>query len=717
MKHQISNGLIGSVVLVAALAIGQQASARTNWYNFPSEAKVKITKDQYSQSWIYLEFLWGEEGVPEEEQKCKPNFNEGQAVEFEVVITPKCFLMPAGGKDNKYKCEDVMGKLGIGFNLPDNYLPEIDANNCYVDVWNYWIPSPDDVVAELHQQCSFDSSGDHCAWWATALGAFKENTGNFAVGLHDASALKAGERYSFRYPVEINNSYECQLNAYNFHSEIAKRCVSGTSEDSTADTVWEDPTLGYVVKRPFDQEYTVRNEWGRVQITMQTFNNHCDLGPGCDSVAKAYTCPHLIGAVNGSDSSCIDAEKETDFWISRLCVPTDDYKFTPGYGIELSKYEQSTMCITEQNYNDLYTHNACCIDLDNDGYYGNTGELNSGIYSPVEVYGHQTGDCDDTDYSVHPNTSEICWDGKDNNCDGKQPETDCWVSITDDCPEDSQCKTGEEMMATCPNGDDVQHVVCNDLCVWEALSECPTCGNEGEACCPGNICTGSLYCNGAGLCNLCPAGQTTCGTGVCVSLEGNVDHCYGCNNKCEPGQVCLASGCAYQDCTSGETESANCDVGVQNCPTGTKTRACDSGTWGQYSACESPYKYYGWGGKGCGETSPKDQNPNCIQLSTGGSNGSITATLSKHLGGNYGGQVVLRVKNILTGDTQNLGCVNLTNLSTYQFSVSPSQLGAEYGEFIRIKAELIPDDTPSTSGCTGTTVFETGQNYISGCRK
>jgi hypothetical protein len=224
MEWSTRKHLISLMGLIAFFALSHQAQART-WYNLPTYSKVKIQRNPKGQSWIYLEFMWGEKGLPDEQQKCKPNFEKGKAVEFEIGITPKCFLRPKGGKDHLFKCKDALGDLGVDYNLPDNFIPEINATNCYVDLWNYWNPSPDDVVSELHSACGLDSSDDWCAKTATATGAFLDPIGNFAVGLHDASALKAGVRYSFRYPVEINDSPECRTVPFSFDKNSAKQCL------------------------------------------------------------------------------------------------------------------------------------------------------------------------------------------------------------------------------------------------------------------------------------------------------------------------------------------------------------------------------------------------------------------------------------------------------------------------------------------------------------
>ena len=159
MNHQLKKYMISLFWLVAVLALSFQAKAAYP-YNFPTYSKVKITHDPSGQSWLYLEFMW--------DKNCPPNFENGKAVEFEIGIVPKCFLQPKGGMDKEFRCEKIMGDFEVDFNLPNDFIPSINANNCYVDVWNYWNPSPDEVVKELHDKCSLDSSGDLCAKFATS---------------------------------------------------------------------------------------------------------------------------------------------------------------------------------------------------------------------------------------------------------------------------------------------------------------------------------------------------------------------------------------------------------------------------------------------------------------------------------------------------------------------------------------------------------------------
>ena len=78
-------------------------------------------------------------------------------------------------------------------------------------------------------------------------------------------------------------------------------------------------------------------------------------------------------------------------------------------------------CTHTTTHTRLQTDPSChpCPDSDNDGYYDSSCGGN---------------DCDDTASSVHPGTSENCWDGIDNNCDGlidNQDTCNCPISEQD----------------------------------------------------------------------------------------------------------------------------------------------------------------------------------------------------------------------------------------------------------------------------------------------
>lgn len=581
--------------LVAVFALSNQSQAAYP-YNFPTYSKVKITRDPHGQSWLYLEFMWGRElksakNAQELEEikkwndmPChKPNFEQGKAVEFEIGIVPKCFLRPKGGMDGEFDCEEVMGFFEEGFNLPNDFIPEIGDNNCYVDVWNYWNPSVFDIVPALEEHCGdLTWQGERCAETASA-GSFLDPIGNFAVGLHDASALKAGIRYSFKYPVEVvalpgdPEIDEAVL-------EHAQQCLSTTSTYPAATQCASDPLI---MEDQFKGYYTPSNiatylpkkihsaGWGRAQVTMQTFNNECDLPPLCDISANTYTCPHLIGVATSS-GECRNVQKETDYWLTKLCVPTDDYKFVPGVR---KKKGDEDKCMNEWTSIDLDTNGECCIDLDGDGYYA---------HSSSELYGTQANDCNDADASINPVAAELCGDGIDNNCDGVSKDI-CFFAgmigsggVLGNPPhpcDNPACNPGETQEQPCGNGGQ-QISTCNYQCQWGPWGNC----EGGGFCQPGTQqqCgnCGTMTCNSNGQWGLC------LNQGVC-SLGDMEDR--SCNDVGVQTKTCNGS-CAWNgwgtcsaECVPGQQDTQPCSTGGQS---GTETRNCNlNGTWTSWSAC------------------------------------------------------------------------------------------------------------------------------------
>jgi len=54
-----------------------------------------------------------------------------------------------------------------------------------------------------------------------------------------------------------------------------------------------------------------------------------------------------------------------------------------------------------------------------------------------------------------------------------------------------------------------------------------------------------------------------------------------CNSQ---ARLYCASG-QYLGCTPGDTQTTNCETGIDNCPLGTKTRTCDNGVWSNFGSC------------------------------------------------------------------------------------------------------------------------------------
>jgi hypothetical protein len=256
-------------------------------------------------------------------------------------------------------------------------------------------------------------------------------------------------------------------------------------------------------------------------VTMQTFDNTCDLTWPCGN-SNSYTCPELIGA-DAWVGGCQNIHKYTDFWINRLCVPTGDWPFTPGYGVETN----TKVCANERDSSDLKTHDACCWDMDGDHYFAPA----VGIYGDVKyintpMYGTRAGDCNDSKSNVFPGAVELEGSGIDNNCDGKSTtQTAC-----SDCP--LICVDGDTFscglcgLATCSNNQ-------WGGCQWEPWSACiPT-----SACSNGQ----TMVCGQCGI-STCTNGQWSCcqSQGVCTPGEMTSQSCNGtgtqthiCNSTCQ----------------------------------------------------------------------------------------------------------------------------------------------------------------------------------------
>jgi hypothetical protein len=549
--------LFAGLCLGVFVTIGFESSVAAWPYTFPSYAKLKVSRDPNSQSWLYLEFEWS--------KSCPPNFEKGKAVEFEFGIRPKCFLRPRGGMDIIDNCDKLMEEKK--YNMPLNVIPKVGPN-CYVDVWNYWIPPANQVVPLTEASCGKMSPKDQqCAIQAVNGNFFADKAANFAIGLHDASVLQSGIRYSIRYPVEVNNSPDCQ-NLAEYTDLVGSECV-----------VFDANGNGII-----------HNDWGRAWVTMQTFKSTCDLPPfWCDDAVTQYTCPQIIGAVpfGVNQLGCVNADKHTDFWLNRLCVPTGDFEFTPGYG-----KMTNAVCTNENNSSDLLTHGICCVDRDNDKYYGNQGQIKLEGYQPqASTFGTRTGDCNDFDPNVNPEHIGLCADCKSwsyqlfqcpifgvrwwiCNANGHwEKSLDECMSILgpsdpfDPCPANKQCSPGSKSLMSCPNGVNFKSEICNANCVWETISDCLNTCPQGQTLCGASTCVDLVtdpkncgacehvcpaskpYCTPVGGCVECPGTLQKCpGTADCLDLNSNDQHCGGCG----PGLACTS----FEHCVNGICESS-----------------------------------------------------------------------------------------------------------------------------------------------------------------
>lgn len=148
---------------------------------------------------------------------------------------------------------------------------------------------------------------------------------------------------------------------------------------------------------------------------------------------------------------------------------------------------------------------------------------------------------------VPDSASEICGDGRDNDCDG----------VADDCIEcgGRECAPGFECVdeeCVCGEGRDACGRACADF-----RTDSEHCGACDNRCAAGTSCA-------LGRC-VCPGGGVRCGD-VCVDVSSDGMHCGGCDNSCAGGQVCLDGACRCPGagivcgsrCVDPQSDDTNC---------------------------------------------------------------------------------------------------------------------------------------------------------------
>ncbi len=310
------------------------------------------------------------------------------------------------------------------------------------------------------------------------------------------------------------------------------------------------------------------------------------------------------------DPCCNDEDKDGVFAISGTCQQGTDCNDKDMYTYPGATEICGDGIDQDCDGNDI----SCCLDNDNDGAFGIGATCAAGT------------DCNDGDATVHPNSPEICDDGKDNDCNGLADALDeaCQATCTPDCTEkqcgddgcggecgpcaegvacvDSQCAP-ETLPGSCAGicGDYIADAPCQcdsfcfgmgdccddicdtDVCYEDLPSQCGCTDEDGDGFGAGPECLGA-DCDDSNA-DINPDSAEICGNGIDDDCAGDGDE------EC-PVEPCTeesdadgdgygsATGCDPQDCDDttdgvypgaeeicGDEIDQDCDGADEPCPT------------------------------------------------------------------------------------------------------------------------------------------------------
>lgn len=268
-------------------------------------------------------------------------------------------------------------------------------------------------------------------------------------------------------------------------------------------------------------------------------------------------------------------------WLNRLCVPTSQWAFTPGH------------------VGSLVNGGTVCADCDADGLFS---------IQPLEMYGTNTGDCDDSSASSTilgicrtrgdscGNAVELCdnvrWSSSA--CLTCQNDSDCGPSRCCDgvhrcvlcTSESNRCGDGVDNDADART--DCADTDCTLAPACEALAGCPGGLSNGaycalnpelEGCYEGGSSDLLMYRNGT------VTRLATCSGGCVVEASGTPDRCSVdvevCNSIDDDSDSRIDEGFG---CIRGRVESRGC-----TCSGGTESRTCNTScVWSNWVGCNSP---------------------------------------------------------------------------------------------------------------------------------
>ena len=211
-------------------------------------------------------------------------------------------------------------------------------------------------------------------------------------------------------------------------------------------------------------------------------------------------------------------------------------------------------------------------DVDNDGYSDGTTQMSCVQPSGYKLAGKLTatsGGCDDNYKEVHPEATEICGNGIDDNCNGQIDEGCTIYTFYKDADGDTYGDPAfsvTNFTGIAPAGYVTNKTDCDDTKSTVHPGAVEVCGNGIDDNCNGQIDEGctvyTLYKDANGD----PAFSVTNFTGIVpVGYVTNNNHCNDNNKNVNPGAVEICGNGIDDNCNGQIDEGCSCSITVSIC--------------------------------------------------------------------------------------------------------------------------------------------------------